>query len=124
MSARAVARAYSIDELRWLAKKRLPRAIFGFIDGGAEDEMTLRDNRAAFERVRLAPRMLTGVAGADTGTSILGGRARPPIAIAPTGGVRRGADVVKALALGTEAVMIGGATLYGAGAVAAVAGIV
>src|SRR5258706_15041723 len=42
----------SIEDLRQIAKRPLPRAIFDFFDGGAEDEVTLRDNRAAFERVR------------------------------------------------------------------------
>ena len=57
-----VLRAWNIEDLRRIAKKRLPRAIFDFFDGAAEDETTLRENRAAFERVRLAPKMLAGVA--------------------------------------------------------------
>ena len=44
-----------------MAQRRLPRAIFDFFDGGAEDETTLRDNRAAFERVRLLPKVLVDV---------------------------------------------------------------
>jgi len=47
-----LAQAFSIADLRLLAKKRLPQTVFEFIDGGAEDEITLRDNRAAFERSR------------------------------------------------------------------------
>ena len=47
---------FSIEELRLAARRRLPRSVFDFIDGGAEDERTLRENRAAFERVRLMPR--------------------------------------------------------------------
>jgi isopentenyl diphosphate isomerase/L-lactate dehydrogenase-like FMN-dependent dehydrogenase len=47
-----LSRAVNIEDLRLLAKRRLPRAIFDFFDGGAEDEVTLRENRAAFERVR------------------------------------------------------------------------
>ena len=86
-AARRILRAWSIEDLRGLAKKRLPRAVFDFFDGGAEDETTLRDNRAAFERVRLAPRMLTGVAQIDTASDILGSRSKLPIAIGPTGGV-------------------------------------
>ena len=46
-----LADAVNIEDLRLLAKRRLPRAIFDFFDGGAEDEVTLRENRAAFERV-------------------------------------------------------------------------
>src|SRR3989441_13156004 len=86
-AARRLLRAWTIEDLRRLAEKRLPRAVFDFFDGGAEDETTLRDNRAAFERVRLAPRTLTGVAQIDTASAILGSRSKLPIAIGPTGGV-------------------------------------
>jgi len=48
-------RAFSIEQLRQQAKRRLPRAVFDFIDGGAEEERTLRDNCDSFARVRLAP---------------------------------------------------------------------
>jgi (S)-mandelate dehydrogenase len=85
-AAASVLRAWNIEDLRRLAKKRLPRGIFDFFDGAAEDEITLRANRAAFERVRLAPKSLTGVAQIDTSTAILGGRSKLPIAVGPTGG--------------------------------------
>src|SRR6266571_194995 len=85
-AARRLLRAWTIEDLRRLAEKRLPRAVFDFFDGGAEDETTLRDNRAAFERARLAPRMLTGVAQIDTASDILGSRSKLPIAVGPTGG--------------------------------------
>jgi len=84
-AVRKVARAHSIEDLRQLARRRLPRAVFEFFDGGAEDEVTLRENRAAFERVRLLPRVLVNVARVDPSTTILGVRADLPIAIAPTG---------------------------------------
>ena len=58
--------AVNIEDLRLLAKRRLPRAIFDFFDGGAEDEVTLRENRAAFERVRLLPKVLVDVSQVDT----------------------------------------------------------
>lgn len=89
-------KAFSIEELRQAAKRRLPRAVFDFIDGGAEDEVTLRANRAAFERLQLAPKMLVDVSTVDTATTILGGPSALPIAIAPTGAVGfgwRGGDV-------------------------------
>ena len=91
-----IARAHSIDDLRSLAQQRLPRAVFDFFDGGAEDEATLRENRAAFERVRLAPKVLVDVSRIDTTTAILGASSNLPIAIAPTGAVGfgwRGGDV-------------------------------
>ncbi len=96
-----LARAVNIEDLRQLARKRLPRAIFDFFDGGAEDEVTLRDNRAAFERVRLLPRVLVNVAQVDTKTKILDQEANLPLAIAPTGGVsagRTGAELALARA--------------------------
>ena len=86
-AGRRVQRAWNIRDLRALAKRRLPRAIFDFFDGAAEDELSLAANRAAFESVRLLPRMLTGVERIDTSTTLLGGRSRMPIAVGPTGGV-------------------------------------
>jgi (S)-mandelate dehydrogenase len=83
-------RAVSIEDLRALAKRRLPRAIFDFFDGGAEDEVTLRENRAAFERVRLLPRVLVNVAEVDTRISLFGKPSPLPLAIAPTGGISAG----------------------------------
>lgn len=82
-----VTRAYSIADLRGMAERRLPRAIFDFFDGGAEDEITLRDNRAAFERVRLLPRVLNEVRAPDLSCEILGGPSKQPFVIAPTGGI-------------------------------------
>ena len=79
--------AYSIGDLRRRARRRLPRAVFDFFDGGAEDEATLRANGEAFERVRLAPKVLVDVSRVDTRCAILGTPADLPIAIAPTGGV-------------------------------------
>ena len=96
-----VAKAYSIEDLRLSAKRRLPRAIFDFFDGGAEDDVTLRDNQAAYKRMRLLPKVLSDVSKIDTGTVILGQHAELPIAIAPTGAVGfgwRGGDVAIARA--------------------------
>ena len=81
------AQAHSIEELRERAKRRLPRAVFDFFDGGAEDEETLRGNRAAYESVRLVPKVLVDVSRIDTSTPILGVPSSLPVAIAPTGGV-------------------------------------
>jgi (S)-mandelate dehydrogenase len=94
-------KAFSIEELRVLAKRRLPRAVFDFIDGGAEDELTLNANRAAFAKVKLLRKVLVDVSTVDTGTSILGSAAKLPIVIAPTGAVGfgwRGGDVAVARA--------------------------
>jgi (S)-mandelate dehydrogenase len=80
----------SIEDLRTIARRRLPRAIFDFFDGGAEDEVTLRENRAAFERVRLLPKVLVNVAKVDISAEIFGVRSTLPLAIAPTGGISAG----------------------------------
>ncbi len=91
--------AVNIEDLRRLAQRRLPRAIFDFFDGGAEDEVTLRENRAAFERVRLLPKVLVNVAQVDTRVTLFGREMALPVAIAPTGGIgagRAGADLMLA----------------------------
>ncbi len=99
--SRRTARAFSIEDLRGLARRRLPRAVFDFFDGGSEDEATLRDNRAAYQRVRLMPKVLVDVSKVDTRTTLLGASSSLPIAIAPTGAVGfgwRGGDVAIARA--------------------------
>src|SRR5947209_10166364 len=91
----------SIEDLRQVARRRLPRAIFDFFEGGAEDEVTLRENRAAFERIRLLPKVLVNVAKVDMSAELFGQRATLPLAIAPTGGIsagRAGADAALACA--------------------------
>ncbi len=97
----SAASAYAIEDLRRAAQRHLPRAIFDFFDGGAEDELTLRDNRAAFARLRLMPRVLRDVSVINTGIDLLGKPAALPIAIAPTGAVgygRPGGDIAIARA--------------------------
>ena len=96
-----VSRVFSIEDLRGAARRRTPRAIFDFFDGGAEDELTLADNRAAFRRRRLLPRVLTDVSMMDTGVQLLGAASRLPLAVSPTGAVGfgwRGGDVAIARA--------------------------
>ncbi|NLD68928.1 MAG: alpha-hydroxy-acid oxidizing protein [Limnobacter sp.] len=83
--SRAAIAALSIGDLRRLARRRLPRSVFEFIDGGAEDELTLADNRAAFERRRIVPRVLVDVSKPDLHTDILGRTASAPFVIAPMG---------------------------------------
>src|SRR5262245_3468086 len=96
-----LSRAVNIEDLRVMARRRLPRAIFDFFDGGAEDEVTLRENRAAFERVRLLPRVLVDVSKIDTAVEIFNQKMNLPLAIAPTGGIsagRAGAELILARA--------------------------
>ncbi|SMC31924.1 alpha-hydroxy acid oxidase [Polynucleobacter kasalickyi] len=78
---------YSIEELRLRAKARLPKAIFDFFDGGAEDEITLNANRQAFKDQFIVPQGLNDVSHVDTSTMILDHFFSFPCAIAPTGAV-------------------------------------
>jgi len=96
-----VSRVINIEDMRRIAKRRLPRAIFDFFDGGAEDEVTLRENCSAFQRIRLLPKVLVNVAEVDMRTTVFGREMPFPIAIAPTGGIsagRIGAEILLARA--------------------------
>jgi len=76
---------YNIDDLRHLARRRLPRGIWEYVERGVEDETGITRNRAAFERVTFRPRVLRGVQEIDS-TRSLWSRSLPlPLAIAPTG---------------------------------------
>ena len=77
--------AYNIADLRELARRRLPKGIFEFIDRGTEDEVALCNNRAAFDRIKLKPRTLVDVSGRSQEITLFGKRQKMPIAIAPTG---------------------------------------
>ena len=77
--------AINIDDLRRLAMRRLPRAVFDFADGGAEDERTLRANRADFEKLTFRPKVLVDVSRRDQSTTILGTPVSSPLILAPTG---------------------------------------
>src|SRR5215212_3359878 len=77
--------AINIDDLRRLARRRLPRAVFDFADGGAEDEVTLRANRSDFGRLVFRPRVLVDVSKRDQTTTILGQAVTSPLILAPTG---------------------------------------
>ena len=75
----------NIDDLRRRARRRLPRALFDYIDGGAEDEYTLRANQADFRRYTFRPRVMVDVSQRDQSTTILGQRLATPLILAPTG---------------------------------------
>lgn len=77
--------AYNIFDLRDKAKARLPKWLFEFVDRGTEDEVALRNNRAAFERIKLKPRVLRDVSGRKLDTTVFGKQHKLPIGIAPTG---------------------------------------
>ena len=75
----------TIDDLRTAARRRLPRALFDYIDGGAEDEVTLRANQADFGSYTFRPRGLVDVSTRDQSTTILGAPVASPLILAPTG---------------------------------------
>jgi L-lactate dehydrogenase (cytochrome) len=75
----------NIHDLRLRAQRHLPRAIFDFVDGGAQDEASLRDNRDRFRHIALAPRVLRDVSRRDQSTTLFGEPMGSPLVIAPTG---------------------------------------
>jgi L-lactate dehydrogenase (cytochrome) len=81
-------RCHSIDDVRALARRRLPHPVFDYLDGGAETEYTLRRNTAAFDERQIVPRCLVDVAAVSTATRILGQDIRWPVFCSPTGGSR------------------------------------
>jgi L-lactate dehydrogenase (cytochrome) len=86
--ARRLSRVASVADLRLIAKRRLPGGVFDYIDGGAEDELTMRRNTAAYRRAELVPRVLRDVSELDTTTTLLGRPLPLPLVIAPTGFTR------------------------------------
>ena len=78
-------RVVNIADLRRLAKRRLPRLVFDYIDGGAEDEITLRDNVRAFREIRFRLRQGVAVPACDLRTTVLGTTYALPFLLAPVG---------------------------------------
>jgi len=75
----------NVQDLWELARRRVPRAFFEYADRGSYDEITLRDNRAALEAIRLRQRVMVDVDQRNLATTLLGAPASMPLAIAPTG---------------------------------------
>jgi isopentenyl diphosphate isomerase/L-lactate dehydrogenase-like FMN-dependent dehydrogenase len=78
-------KAYNIFDLRALAQKRVPKGLFEFVDRGTEDEVSLRNNRAVFDRIRFRPRTVVDVSKRSSATTIFGVEHNMPLVIAPTG---------------------------------------
>jgi L-lactate dehydrogenase (cytochrome) len=85
---RRLARAASVEDLRAIARRRLPRGVFDYIDGAAEDEITLAANSDAYRRIRFRPRVLRDVREVDPSTTLLGRPLPIPLVLAPTGFTR------------------------------------
>lgn len=81
-------RIVTVADLRRAAKKRLPRAVFDYIDGGADAEVTLRENCRAFDDVTFRPRCAVATKRCDLSTSVLGATNRLPFLLAPVGSSR------------------------------------
>src|SRR5437588_1193820 len=81
-------RVLNIEDLRRAAKRRLPRVVFDYIDGGAEDESTLRANCRAFETVTLRPRCAVATPVCDLRMTVLGTEVTMPLILAPVGSCR------------------------------------
>jgi L-lactate dehydrogenase (cytochrome) len=78
----------NIADLRQAAKKRLPRVVFDYIDGGADAEVTLRENCRAFEDVTFRPRSAVATKDCDLRTTVLGATLSLPVLLAPVGSSR------------------------------------
>src|SRR5262245_58077272 len=86
--ARRLQRAVNIDDLRSLARHRVPQAIFDYLDAGADGEVTLRENTRRWDDVLFRPRQAVRLAGVDTKTTVLGASLDAPILLAPVGYTR------------------------------------
>jgi isopentenyl diphosphate isomerase/L-lactate dehydrogenase-like FMN-dependent dehydrogenase len=80
--------AVNLDDYRRTAKRKLPKLLFDVVDGGANDEITLRENRGAFNRIALRPRALAPVNVRDLSTTVMGTEVSMPAMLAPCGTAR------------------------------------
>jgi L-lactate dehydrogenase (cytochrome) len=85
---RRLAACHDVGDLRRAARRRIPTPVFDYVDGAADEELTVRANVAAFRRWRFLPRVLADVSSVDTSTTIFGRPVPAPFALAPTGYTR------------------------------------
>ena len=78
-------KALNIEDLRKLARKKLPPSLFNYIDGGADEEVLVRGNTSAFDNARLLPEYLVDVSSIDTSTNVMGRNISMPLFLSPTG---------------------------------------
>lgn len=112
--ARRLARSYSIDDIAKVARRRLPAGAAAYLEGGGEDEYTLRRNRAAFDDYEILPGVLEDVSEVETSTTLLGSDVPVPIALAPVGAPRmfhHQGEVAAARAAGAAGLPYGISTL-------------
>lgn len=87
-TTRRLQRAATVDDLRRIARRRLPRGVFDYVDGGAEDERTLHRNVDAYSGLELRPNVLRDVSHVDLRTTLFGVERAMPLVLAPTGFTR------------------------------------
>ncbi len=83
-----ISKCNNIADLRRLAKRRLPTPVFHYLDGGADDELTLRRNTSAFDDYELLPSQLSDVSSIDTKSTLFGQQIDWPVMISPTGATK------------------------------------
>jgi isopentenyl diphosphate isomerase/L-lactate dehydrogenase-like FMN-dependent dehydrogenase len=106
----------TIADLRCLARKRVPRVVFDYIDGGADGEVTLRENRRVFDDVSFRPRHAVAVTSCDLRTRVLGSELSLPVLLAPVGYLRMmnpGGEVAAARAAGAAGTVFTLSTVSG-----------
>jgi isopentenyl diphosphate isomerase/L-lactate dehydrogenase-like FMN-dependent dehydrogenase len=106
-SITSLSRAVSIEDLRERACRRVPRIVFNYLDGGADAEWTLRENRRAFDAITLRPRHAVAVPACDLRTCVLGTELSMPVLLAPVGYLRvmhPGGEIAAARAAGRAGV--------------------
>jgi L-lactate dehydrogenase (cytochrome) len=85
---RRLGSCYDVADLRRVAKRRIPRPVFDYVDGAADEELAVAANSAAFRSWRFLPRVLAGVASADTSAVVLGSSLPVPLLLGPAGYTR------------------------------------
>jgi (S)-mandelate dehydrogenase len=77
--------AYNIEDLRQIAKRKVPRGVFGYVDGGSEDGIAVQNNRDAYTSLKIKNRVLVDVSKRSTETEIFGKKVAMPYGVSPTG---------------------------------------
>jgi L-lactate dehydrogenase (cytochrome) len=85
---RRLSRCYDVSDLRRAAQRRIPRPVFDYVDGAADEEIAAAANTAAFRSWRFVPRVLAGVASVDTSAPVLGAPLPVPLVLGPAGYTR------------------------------------
>src|ERR1700757_716568 len=85
---RRLGACYDVSDLRRVARRRIPRPVFDYVDGAADEELAAGLNVAAFRQWRLLPRVLADVASADTSSAVLGRPVPVPLLLGPAGDTR------------------------------------